>query len=486
MNIVFPWLQGINSFFKRTKADVAASTVTRRSRKDSQPVDFTESYQSNIALTRGLYFNTYQGFKLAGGLAYPPIAVPVQFMGLPIVAPIDPADENTAEELAGLVENYRNEIENIHTQCHRDGTVWIWPHWDSRSSRLIWEFITDDTVTDIVRDLNTGEIVEIMTSENLKITTGIDTIVQCTRNRRFSKSKIEITYKIDQGILPQNLRSRSSRNPLGVLPIAFANNSDAQEVRGHSDYERIISDLKNYHDIDLARVTMLAKFNPKMVQTVTDVDAWTQGQGVASIDDLDISKIDLIVNLENEKTEFIFPERVTEPYRQALIQIFQKLAEAMRLPEIVWGLKTPGNNASVEESMATLVKYVQNKQAQKNNAYNALFSASLKILRAVRMGGSDSPAIKITWNDLDGVSEQGKSAIFAQFASGVAALVGAGAITQTQLYKFWRQLYPNVTADIGIDKFKKELAEIAQHNQYNSAGYSEALDFQAKSENDTE
>src|SRR5690606_12606784 len=181
-----------------------------------------------------------------------------------------------------------------------------------------------------------------------------------------------------------------------------------------SDYERIIPDLKNYHDIDLAWSTMLAKFAPKMVQQVNTgaLASWLENNGYGNIADIDIQATDLIVNVgQNEQTTFIFPERAHEAYVAKQKNGFQKIVEASGVPEIAWGLKTEGNRASVEESMDVLIKYVEAKRAQKNEPYKALFAASLAILTAVDISRA-SEIIDIEWNKMDAVSDEVRSIIF--------------------------------------------------------------------------
>ena len=98
MSSSFSWFKEI--FFGKTQSETKVKDVTKNARQSPGIVDWTDSFSSNIALTRGLYHNTYPGFKLAGGLAFTPIAVPVWFMGLPIP---EPADEKSEAHKAGYM-----------------------------------------------------------------------------------------------------------------------------------------------------------------------------------------------------------------------------------------------------------------------------------------------------------------------------------------------------------------------------------------------
>lgn len=157
-----------------------------------------------------------------------------------------------------------------------------------------------------------------------------------------------------------------------------------------------------------------------MVQEVQDVSAWKANNAVDNLNNIEIDKIDLIFNLyEKEKTTFIFPENAHQAYDQKLKTTFRKIVEESGIPEIVWGLKTEGNRASVEESMGTLIKFVHDKQEQKNESYKILYSATLKLLNIVNMRNPEDIPLIVSWDDLDAVSDEVRSIIFKNFADGI-------------------------------------------------------------------
>ena len=150
---------------------------------------------------------------------------------------------------------------DIHIQDHREGTIWIWPK--LTKGKLIWEFIPDESVTDIIRSLDTGDIIRLEIREDIKLSLGDGQEATVNRARIFTPTSVKVKYT---GTVPAGIKDKSSRNPAGILPIPFSNDADGEETRGHSDLERIITDLKNYHDIDLAESSILAKFSPKKLK----------------------------------------------------------------------------------------------------------------------------------------------------------------------------------------------------------------------------
>ena len=448
------------SIFNWFKTKEENSTPTKQSRRTAVTRDFTDALQCNSALTKGLYHNTYPGLKLAGGLAFSPIAIPVYFMGYPVVT-----QETLQDQIDDLIQTKINDMQQIHTQDHREGTIWIYPK--LVKGVLYWEQIPDDTVVDIIRSLDTGEVIAVITDEMMKVTIGFNSAANVKRHRVYTKTKVIVTYEGDS--VPAGLKDRTTRNPAGILPIPFSNNADGDEVRGHSDYERPLPDFKNYHDIELARSEMLAKFKVKMLQPVKDVDAWLSQNGYDSIDGIDIQTIDLIFNLEDQKTTYVFPSEANQTYKDTLSQIFKKIVEASGIPEIAWGLKTEGNMASVEENMSILLKYVADKQRQKIEQYTSLYNSSLRLM------GYQNADVEVSWNKTEGVSPKEKVEIFASWAKGVALLADKAVLTKKQLFAMWKAQYPETTEE-EYDEFVAGLQDMAAFRGFVSSSYDEQLD----------
>lgn len=457
----------LNLLFGRRASN---ENVMQERRQLRSRVDWTETMAVNRELTYGLYHNQAPGLKLAGSLAYAPIAVPVWFMGVPIA---ESDDERTQEILSELCDQFSTLIQKIHTESHRDGTVWIWPHYSAEERRVVWEVIPDTSVSVIARDVRTGAISKITVTEELVVSVDSGQTASVIRTRTFTKDII--TIKWSGSTLKEHLDDQVLVNVSGELPIPFANNADAGEIRGHSDFERIIYDLKNYHEIELMQSNILAKFNPKMViGGLKDPVTWLRNNGYSSIDDVDVARSDLFLNTSDESVEFVFPSNAHEAYEKALKRTFRKIVEGSVVPEICWGIKVEGNLASAEEQMGMLLLFVEDKRAQKTEPYQKLFTASLRLMGISRMQKVD-PNITVTWGNLDKLSARTKAEVFKAFAEGAAALVGRGAATKQQLYELWNNLYPAATLET-YEEFEEGLSGMAKHKQFVDADYEIARD----------
>ena len=457
----------IFSWFTNTKE----INPTKQEKRTPNRIDFTDEMQCNAELTKGLWHNNYPGMKLAGALAFNPIAIPVWFMGLPI-----PESDNEADQelLTQISDQFSSLMKQIHIMTHRDGTVWIHPFFSSKDNQLHWEIIPDSSVINITRDIQTKRIVQLDVDEELTIATKKGKNANVRRTRTFTAEKIIEVWSGD--VVAAELKSKSYRNITGELPIPFANNSDATEVRGHSDYERVIYDMKDYHDIDLMQSKTLAKFNIKLNLEVADVKTYLSNNGYDSISDIDVANSDLFISLYGkEKIGLIEPTNAYQAYESALKRKFLKIVEGSGIPEICWGVKTTGNHASAEEQMGMLIQFVQDKREQLNNVYTRLFTASLKLLGITGMR-TDLGTITVTWGSLDELSAATKAEVFKNFADGVSKLVESAGMTKAQLYRLWDNLYPEATTET-LEDFIEEISFMAKHKQFKDESYLNAMDL---------
>ncbi|MFA7143177.1 MAG: hypothetical protein WC175_04270 [Candidatus Dojkabacteria bacterium] len=423
-------------------------------------MDKTDTLQVNSDFTYNLYHNSAPGFKLVGGMAHTQISIPVRFMGIPI-----PVCNKRFEKIrVDLVEKKINECENINTRLLRDGGVWVWPSYSHKTGKVNWEMITGDKIGLILKDLDTDEIEEILIDEQLTVSTGENQQAVLRRKRFFRKDSIKevLTGGIN--------RTVTYKNVLGILPIAFLNDSDNGTYLGHSEYEKTVYDLKGYHDIDQLYTELLSKFRPKMVQTTMNPKNWLAANGVSPNEDYQVSKVDLILNNTMEKTQFIFPENMSDPYINERKLKFHKIVESSGTPEICWGLKTEGNNASAGEQMLVMVGMIKGKRNYTQDSYKQLFEASLRLLGIVNMIPG-TPDTKIKWNKLDGLGEKARSDVFEKYCDGISKAANIGCMTSRQIYDYWEMLYPDSNGT--FEEFEEGIKKFGRNLQWLRADYTD-------------
>jgi len=467
-------MSAIMDWFKRKEV---VKNVTQNPVFRPKNVDYTESLNVNRDLTTGLYHNSYPDLKLAGSLAYAPIAVPVWFMGIPVITTNSDKEEDQ-KLIADINKRVFRKYEQIHTQCHREGTIWIFPRYSAKLGEVIWEFITDDIVTDIIKNFETNEIKKLIVEDQIKISTDYNETATVKRRRIYEKTKITYQYTRMSGTIDITTLNRTTRNIAGIIPIPFSNNNDGDEYRGHSDYERIIPDLKAYHDIEYADLIMLAKFNTKMVQTVTNWESWKSllldVNSWSSMAELDLPKLDLIINQTGESTDFIWPKGAHEAAKSKLKNLFHKIVEGATVPEIFWGLKTEGNHASAFEQMNIGMKYVENKQDQKTEKYEVLIEKTIMLEKIARMINTDID-ITVKWNDLEMVAPEIKAKIFSDYSTGIKNCIDSAGWTKNQMFELWKTIYPNITKET-FEEYKLGISDMASFKQFREQDYQMSQD----------
>lgn len=445
----------------KTKAAQDVEDKTKVQRRSPVTVDITENIKVNGELTRGVLRNSYPGFKLAGALAYAPIHTPVSIMGIPIPKS---DDENALSIVNDFVIRNINKIDSIHASSHGDGTIWVWPFFNVAKMAADIELIIDDRISDIIKDINTNEIIEIISSEQITIQNGFNSTKNVIRTRSWKKDIITDTK---DGV------TTISRNPLGIMPIPFANDPDIGMYRGHSDLERIIPDLKVYHDVKLQWATMLSKYQPFIAQEADDVDAWLSNNGFESLLNIDVKNMGFVINKAGtEKTKYESPPSISTEYSKFLETVFYAIVQGSSIPEIAWGLVSTGNHASSEEQMERLMSYCRGKQRQATANWATVFRSILAIESKAKMMIA-SGDLDVEWNRLDSLSESTKSEIFAKIAEAVQKLTDAGApgeIIHAQLSAF----YPEDTINDYME-FREQRQDAAKYKQFRDASYLDTL-----------
>lgn len=462
--------QKIASTWNRSDRQVASEAATRQPRRTPASHDKTDSIVANRALTKALYYNEYPGMKLAGALAYNPIAIPVMFMGTPVAQTDD-------KELQAILQKLLDSAkpESVHTESHRDGTAWLWPYWDEKARRVRVEYIPDDQIK-VITDLTTGDIIKIVSVVELEINDLDNNSTHfVTRTRVWTADKITESY--DKQV-SDKLKSTIRRNVTRSFPIPFANNQALDEIRGRSDYSRIVVDLKNYHDISYAQSELLARFKAKWKQGVGKNPAeWLRNNGYASIVEFDPMSADFVFNADGEDTEILsLPATASNGHEAALKRTWRTIVEGSGVPEICWGLKTEGNHASVEEQMGILVQFVKAKRKQATGPWEEYLRQATMLYAIGNMTSLPAVDYWVDWGTLDGLSDKTKSEIFGQFADGVAKLIGVGGITKRQLYNLYKDMYPEAT-DMSLEEFVRRMGYMAKHNQYRNSDYIMLLDM---------
>lgn len=446
-------------FGKKTRTrDVSKRTPSRPFSRDA-----TGGLVANGEMLNGLYYGTDPGTQFAAPIAFTPISVPVSLIAIPTPKPID-GDEATKEALIELISLMSDEFPIIERTKLIKGTAWRWVRYDSRTMRLVWESIPDESITDVETDPSTDEIVAIYTHDNFKITTSENQTGYVERKRKITAKKITVNWVRKEG-LASTFQDTSTSNPFGFMPIPFGHDCAEGKWRGNSVYTRIIRTLKSGHDIELRRDQILSDFNPKLIHEVSDIDEWlaNNGYGTSVIDcDNDAFESKVFLNLfGKEKTTMLsLSSDATKQHTDALMYKIKMAIIGSGIPELFWGPLATGNAASTETQKDMAVLYIQSLRREDNSPYEKAFNQSLSIMGFIAL--RTYQAVKMGWDDLDMVSPEIQSKIFQSVSTGIANIVTSAGGTKEDLRYFWTKFYPTLP-EKKQDEFNKGITEMAEH-----------------------
>jgi hypothetical protein len=342
------------------------------------------------------------------------------------------------------------------------GTAWRWARWSDKLHRLVWETIPDSSVTQIILDLDTGEITELWIEEQIEYNKGQYNNAYITRTRHITRTLITEEWKGGEN------KSLQYKNPFGFMPIPFGRNCYEGEWRGNSVFARVLRWLKSIHDIAYKRDEILSEYEPKISQTVKDSATWIKNNTPLRERnnkdfELDPFSCKLFINQEGDKTEFLFlPSDATAQHTAAIKDNERKIMIGSGTPELFFGVLATGNYASTETDRLLALEHVKGIRRELTKGTQELVRQSLMILAFMRF--TQPPQVSIQWGNLSLLSETQKAQIMGAYAQAMVPLLGNGAISPAGALFFTKELYPEFPADTP-EKFMEGLNDmLVQHS----------------------
>jgi hypothetical protein len=390
---------------------------------------------ANAALLKGIYTGSGQDFSLAAYLSGGMINVPKNLAGVPGVIPGDGEDERLIKDLNPLIVD---EFPVIVNTMLIQGTAWRWPRWSDRLHRLVWEAIPDSSITSIIIDLDTGEIAELYTDEQIEYNRGEASTEYTRRKRHITRTLVTEEWT---GYTSKTVQYKNS---FSFLPIPFGHDCYENEWRGNSVFSRVLRILKSNHDIAYKRDEILSEFEPKIVQNVKDVHTWIKnntkeiGSGKTEFDPFGMK---VFINQEGEMTNFIYlPGDATSQHTLALENNQKKIIMGSGIPELFFGGLATGNYASTETDRLLALEYIKGIRREMTKGTQDMINQSLKILSFIRF--TQPPRVTIEWGNLSLMSELEKAQIMGAYASALSSLLQSGSTTAEGALFFTKELYP--------------------------------------------
>lgn len=371
---MFDWF---NSTSDRPQANTANQRMVMITGTGTPSYVLNNQYTLNNKFIRQLYQNKNNDYALSGHLVKPIINANINFIGKPRLLS---NDDETEAWLRSLDIPFRN----IHKYAESEGTVFLWPQWDSEESAVVFQVITSDKLQKRLIDPASKKTIGYIFKENLTF-----------NDKNGISQTTDIAVKITAEEMSRSFSGLSAAsqtfdNPFNFIPIVeFHNDKDVNSDLGNSEIQNVEPLLKYYHDITMeAAQAQKNDGHPKMqLSGVKDIQAWvTNNFGEGVFDNIVSGKAtirmqdrDFFLNQTGEKVEYVTKGQVTGDYKYMSEVAFTNLVEGSETPEVMFGANLGTSLASVKEQRPIWIKKIESKQDQ----YNTPWEKALNMARII-------------------------------------------------------------------------------------------------------
>lgn len=373
---------------------------------DSTRVDYKSA--------RELYHNTNDNYKLGAGFVGPVINIKSAFMGIPEFA-ID--DKKAKETLENFVKEHRSKMTQTHRNALREGDCFVWitreqerdnSLYPESKTVLKYNIIPPESIKQIIRDPVTNDPIEyvILTETDWEDEDGAKRKAKITQRISAGHRKVEI-----EGDTPPGIKAGDETTPWDFIPIVhFKNESDESSAYGKSDLEVLEPFLKAYHDVFLHAIKGSKMHStPRLKLKLKDVAGFLKNNfGVTDPakfakegGTIDLDGHELLLLSEDDDAEFVEARSSTGDAKELLKLLFYCIINAAEIPEFVFGVHTPSNQASVKEQMPVLIRTIGRKREQMTASWQRLARIVLAMKAMSENISFSTYATELNWATID-------------------------------------------------------------------------------------
>ena len=407
----------------------------------------------DVTLTRELYRNTNDSYKLGAAFAKPIINVALAFMGLP---KFKSEDKDADDILTRFTRRNKARLLSAHRTALRDGDSFVWLGWkdDPEGGRVQLVEVPPEEVKEIVLDPLTREPVEYILEARYDWMDSAGVKRQAQVIQRITAKQTTREYK---GDIPAGTKAFDTwTNPTGIIPLVhFANETESFEVRGRSDLEAVEPFLKAYHDTALqACRSSRMNSDPKIWIPTSNVRQWLIDNAGAEKAEkiirgeatLDLEGQSVLFSKSNEKPEMIQASSATGDSLPLLKLLFLCIVDVSETPEFVFGTKLSGNDASVKEQMPVLIRRVERKRDQFESAWQHVAELVLRLHEQADLATFGTYETDIEWEKVDPRTDQEIADALHKTALALEVALRGNFISQESATDYFSRLVPTMKA----------------------------------------
>jgi len=420
------------------------------------------SNKVDATLTRALYHNIHEDYKLGAGFAKPIINTLSGFMGTPRFTV---ADEDAQEVLDEHINKWVSKVQRTHQLSLRDGDSYIYLAnlevdsilYPENKTRIEYIIIPPEQVTNIELDPQTHKPVAYVLEGRHKW--GIDLDKEYTVKQRITKDEIETVV---EGDAPEGVESGTDPNKWGFIPIIhFKNEPEETEKYGTSELEAVEPYLKAYHDV-MMHALQGSKMHstPRLKMKLADVQTFLENnfpEVVRAQERGEDAKIrlegqELLLMNSEDDAAFIEVKSATGDAKALLTLLFYCIVDVSSVPEMVFGVHTPSSHASVKEQGPILIRHISRKREQVTEQWQLLARMVLAMSSKITGKRYETYETTITWDTILDRDEKEFAETLKYIVEALSAAVQGQIMSSDAAVDFLGQYVETMRAYISDDK----------------------------------
>lgn len=373
----------------------------------------------NYTMTKELYYNTLDAYKLGAGFAKPIVNTTAGFCGVPAIVTKDKSAQDT-------IDAYNEQLHSIlliaERNSFRDGDSYL-RLLRLKNDKLLYKgeetsikafLIPPESVT-IVPDAITGEERQYIIKTHI--------IYQGDAfdpDRKYNFYVTEIITR-DQFItkytgrsIPLDLHNNVETNTWGFIPIIhFKNSAEPEELYGRSDLEAVEPFMKAYHDVMLQGLqSNKQNSTPKVKLKLDSVSEFLEHNFTASqiaeakrTGQLKFNKDLYLLNVD-EDLGFVEVKSAVGSAEVLLKFLFYCIIDVSQVPEFAFGTAVKSSKASVSEQLVPLEKKIEMKRVELTQYYQRLVRILLAMTTEANAKAFTTYASSLEWVDVSPTDEE--------------------------------------------------------------------------------
>lgn len=409
-----------------------------------------DSSRVNYDLSRELYRNINDKYKLGAGFAKPIVNTTAGFMGEPHFTHTDPEAD---QEMERAFSRWVGKVLRTNRNALRDGDVF------ARIAQIPSRFKVDEKQFDLM--LTPPEwctpIVDPLTGGWQQFVIRHPVVVQDADGKKVNEYTImeTLTPKTRtieaDGRAPAEVRALNGeeKNPWGFIPIIhFKNEAEENQLFGMSDLEAVEPFMKAYHDVMLFAVQGSKLFSrPKSKFKLKDVNKFLADN--FSPEEIKGGKLrfadkEIFLLQNDDDAEFITADSGLQGITTLLEFIFMCIVDVSETPEFAFGTAVASSKASVSEQMVPLARKIRRKRGMFEEPYGELASMYLAMWAQVENRKLDTYQVDVGWEEISPKNDKEVADTVKTLIEGLTQGVEGGLLSVDAAAEFLREFVPSM------------------------------------------